>query len=659
MKPSLFCLCFLFCSLRAAEYALPAGNQSPRVPGVDVGVVGGIFQYMPGGSSARTSIIDVSLAPYNADKTGATSAKAAIQSAIDAATANSVVYLPTGTYLVDGIIFIPNSKDDITIRGDGTGTVIHGKITDNAIFSVGGSWPSTPQNLQVVTGAKAKGMTTLAIPNTAGYTLGSLVQVVFDNEEDEARIQAGAAPTWSTGGYRGVRTFMALITGVSPNASITIEPGLPWDGANHGVTVSHGSTSGFVEKVGFENLSFTFDTTNKPTKAIDFNRSIECWVYNVTAPNWNRTSSNGQVVNINRSFRTEIRKCKGVCAAGASSDGFVQVTHTSNHLIEDNIFDGYDVGIYDWISVHNGVYSYNLHVAGGSVLDKLWIQHQAHPSLMLVEGNIGQATQSDGYYGSASNNTMHRNWIYGFAALKRFVRMHAFIGNVFGRDGVKSSQLVYGQPNVGNGFSTGTAQFTSNNLPADWKITGTLTVRTSDSIGVVTASSGNWAASTGGSSRDIILWWDGFAKRRNYPGTPGTSISGNVITVTGGSGDALPQAETIFDLIGTGPQGTQELDLDVQLSTILVHNYEASAVGTGSVTNSTASALPASLAYTSKPSWWPASLAWPPINPDSPAFSYEIIPAGYRYVNGVDAPDSPLATATIATLNVTTLNIAP
>ncbi len=71
------------------------------------------------------NIIDVTQAPYNADKTGASNATAAIQAAIDyvSGLGGGVVYLPAGTYSVQ-----PNGantsalsviRDGVVIRGDG------------------------------------------------------------------------------------------------------------------------------------------------------------------------------------------------------------------------------------------------------------------------------------------------------------------------------------------------------------------------------------------------------------------------------------------------------------------------------------------------------------------------------------------------------------
>jgi hypothetical protein len=48
--------------------------------------------------------------------------------------------------------------------------------------------------------------------------------------------------------------------------------------------------------------------------------------------------------------------------------------------------------------------------------------------------------------------------------------------------------------------------------------------------------------------------------------------------------------------------------------------------------------LPASYFLSSKPAWF-GSLAWPPVDPANPATDDpSIIPAGYRYVHGSDAP---------------------
>lgn len=115
MKRPIVAIFLLLSSLVFAEL-IPAHRLRTWVPGTDVGVVGGIAQYQPGGASARTNLLNV-VTSYGADNTGATDASTAIQNAINAATTNDVVYLPTGVYRLDSGLTIGGTKDSITIRG--------------------------------------------------------------------------------------------------------------------------------------------------------------------------------------------------------------------------------------------------------------------------------------------------------------------------------------------------------------------------------------------------------------------------------------------------------------------------------------------------------------------------------------------------------------
>ena len=113
------------------------------------------------------------------------------------------------------------------------------------------------------------------------------------------------------------------------------------------------------------------------------------------------------------------------------------------------------------------------------------------------------------------------------------------------------------------------------------------------------------------------------------------SRAGLAISVSAGSGDALPPRGTVFNRIWVFAQGYQELDLDVERSCELVHNYEARASGTGSVANPTERTLPPSMAHASQPNWWDEDgfgLKWPPIEASSPNLdAATLIPAGRRF----------------------------
>jgi hypothetical protein len=358
-------------------------------------------------------------------------------------------------------------------------------------------------------------------------------------------------------------------------------------------------------------------------------------------------------------YKSEVRYCKGVVLdpAGDGDDGFVEMVTSSSCLIEDNIMVDFDYGFYNSGGTCNNVISYNY------ITSPNLVSHNAHPILDLFEGNVVPYFQADGYHGSTSNLNFYRNWLTGSGisvalAFNRFSRSHSVVGNVMGHDGTRAAPVSYGNPYMGNGLSIGTAQPTvGGDFWADWKTTGTLTTRTSDTAGVVTVSGGTWYTGyqpTTGVDIRPMLWWGsrtsnigGYSQTNS--GAAITSVSGNLIgmTFTGGTLPAVSTPVEVFYAVA----GWAESDLDVEASTIKVENYESAAVGTGSITNGTADTLPDSLAYTTKPAWF-GSLTWPPVNPDAPTFSAEIIPAGFRYVNGTTPAPVP-GTGTITTGTIT------
>jgi hypothetical protein len=573
----------------------------------------------------------------------------AMQAAVNATTAGKVVYAPAGTYQIETAVFIQPSKDEITIRGAGPGqTIFYGVGLQSKLFTVGSGFGDT--TLRTVTGAKTKATgatSTLELSAVTGFTLA---HVWIENEEDNTRIQAGAAPTWSQSAFRKQRQMIAQVTAVGAS-SVTLAPGLPWDCTNYVVEVNYNSGA-VAEKVGFEDFSISFDPRLHPETGIVLTGTVNCWVSNIETPDWSSNTSAGQLVNLQYSCKAEIRHNKATATTTSSSDGVVQILYASSCLIEDNIALNFDTFIYEYGKVTNCVYGFNfgLNAQTGSKFG--FNQHNAHPSLVLMEGNIIPNYQTDGYHGSASHNTAFRNWFHGtnvaktlagfVISLKRFTRRHVHAFNILGWDGFNGAGPSYGQPNIGNSSSVGTAQPTAGDFWDHWGRTGTLDTRTSDSACIVTVSGGDWTSvrTSGGL---VSLVWGG--KTLNRANMVISANTGTVITLTGGSGAVLPAEGSTFDIVQPNIIGFQELDEDVEDSTTDVHNYQSSLAGTGAITDSTTETPPDSLYYTARPWWWPTSLAWPALNPDSPSFSFEAIPAGYRYVHGVDPGSASSAPA--------------
>ena len=627
-------LAFLLCLTtagQAADWTLPAANQGAWLPGTDVGVVGGIDQYRVGGASARTNIINVTASPYNADNTGATACQTAIQAAIDAAASGDVVYFPAGTYKITASVYINHEDTGITLRGDGASTIFYGSGgTDLAMFDfVGGNAPA--EDVQTVTGTKTKGTTALSVASSAAYGVGDLIALKVENEENNTRIQAGAPPTWSHSAFSQLRNMMVKVTAVSSGV-VTVDPPLPWDCTNYAVTLYRSNTNWAIRKVGFEDMSVTFDAAAHPLYFIQTARCDECWFYNITAPEWKKNSSNGAIIHLSAAYRGEIRYCdfRTLAPASYTDDGAIEMVLASKCAIIDNILHGWDYAPYNSGNTYNNVIAYN-YIGDSS----LFPGHNGHNSLDLIEGNVCQFVHFDGYHGSNSHMTIYRNWITRGLLLKRFQYYMISAGNVMGRPGVEDASNSYGLPHIGNESYTGNANPFTGDFHADWGMTGTLTTKTTDANGVLTAVGGDWATAGGGDSAYVSMRWASGAKRRALI----TNIAGQVITFTeapDGYGDALPASGTALSWVSIFG-GYNELDGGVDYTLTRAENFLALSAGGGSLENATADVLPNSLAYTSKPAFFGA-LAWPPVEPNSPTYSVEIIPAGYRFVNDV-APD--------------------
>jgi hypothetical protein len=112
------------------------------------------------------------------------------------------------------------------------------------------------------------------------------------------------------------------------------------------------------------------------------------------------------------------------------------------------------------------------------------------------------------------------------------------------------------------------------------------------------------------------------------------AVSGNLVTVDTSPWQVNLPAQSTLLRLEPGAGGFQELDLDVEATTLKKSN---NFVPTGIPPNELlgGATLPASLYLPGKPAWF-GQLPWPPFDPTAPNLTYEAIPAGYRYIRGVD-----------------------
>jgi chitodextrinase len=527
---------------------IPPNQLVSWVPGSTVGVPGGI-------PSNRTTIIDVTKAPYNADNTGASDATAAIQTAINAATSGSVVYLPAGTYLVKSSIAISQSRNNFTVRGSGTNTVIQWTGATGAFISVGcasdygWTWPASGNS---ITAGTTQGSTNLTMADTSAFSAGQMVHIVCNND--------GNLPVVHVSGFAGLRRQKSRVMAKTAT-TLSIFPPLYFDttGLAPKAFVAQLQTSG----VGIEDMYVNAANSTSPY-IFEFEQCVGCWIKNVHS-----FAANNYHVFLYDSLQCEVRHCNLDTLNHVGSNGAGVLCNTSSGcLVEDNII----YKAFPIIEVNQGssgnVFAYNFLYDSssfgneGAAIDS---NHGPHNCFNLYEGNSTPNLQSDGYFGSASHDVIFRNWLNGITpgntspgwtlSLNRFTRYYSLVGNIIGAPGYTWAYdgTSCGNPNMGNSSYAGFAP------PwADW----------------------------------------------------GTS---------------------------PGPAGFQEKDTNVMLTLNRQGNYNYYNKAIPATEALGSNVLPASLYLAAKPVWF-GNLAWPPFDPTNPNPTLDAIPAGYRYVHGVDPP---------------------
>ena len=624
--------------LQATPAQLPGSNIIPAdrlvrwTPGDTVGVPGGI----PNGRSQCQTPQCQALQNAAADlKSGLTNASPVLQAAIDSAPAGTVVLIPAGTWRIDQAVSIAAQKDSITLRGSGLATVFDCRYPTCIYVGSGSdylwSWPIAGNVVSGYTPDVASGGTIVAIADTSAFSPNQLVHFSVANDP--------SLPVISVAGYGNLRQQMTRVVARTAT-SLTLYPPIYGYERFAGLAAKVNVAQFQSDFVGIEDLRL--DGTNGSfTFGINFEQTYGSWVKNVTV-----SRSSHYSVRLSNSLGCELRHSwlDELNHTGSNGAGLLVET-VSGCLIEDNVIRE----SFPNIEVNNGssgnVFAYNfLHNRNGVI--GIDTNHGPHNSFNLYEGNVVQNVMSDGYFGSNSEETLFRNLLHGNGlgsgntltyclSLKRFSRNFSIVGNILGSPLHTQRCDAYGQPNIGNGGWSGTAQPSAGDFWQDWNpstgstIRGTLSQRTDNFHGVVTLTAGTlnqfqapFLKSVDGS---ILYTWV----------TVGTVAGGQANVDSSPWQVALPPLNTLLK-IEPGAIGFQELDLDVEATTLKkANNFIPTGIPAAESLGGVP--LPASLYLSSKPGWF-GSLTWPPVDPYSPNLSFEVIPAGYRYLHAGPLP---------------------
>jgi len=569
----------LFAGLLAAHDAraggqgriIPEDRMADWRPGVAVGVPGGI-------PTDRTTLIDVTRPPYNADPTGAADASAAIGQAVAKAGENEVVYLPAGTYRLNRGIGL-GAKSRITIRGDGPDRtflkIYPGCGAAISVGSGGGDWWYQDRLKLNVLGGPPRGATVLTLGDTKpldAYPNGGVGQICQVALKNDPKLPVIVPAKFEYMRRQNVRIVARTA------ATVTVAPGLLCDHPDE-LAPRLAPVGRMAEFVGIEDLAV--DGENAAAQVgISVSTAFGCWVRNVHVLNIANYH-----LSISDSLRCEVRRSLVMRRKGKGSNGAgFLVGTTCSSLFEDNVL----LEQFPHIEVNasaGNVFAYNFchdSTINGIVGCSIDSNHGAHSNFNLYEGNVSPKFQSDGYHGGSSHDTAFRNWFHGTSDktdqfwicvhLNRFTRNYSIVGNVLGSKGHPwlydngenghgyDQHFIYvlGMPNMGNGGFSGKAQPSRGKYWKDWE--------------------------------------------KMASGPAGA---------------------------GPGPNGFQELDLDVRATTLLRGNYNWKDKGVPPGESLNGTPLPRSLYRAEKPDWF-GNLAWPAFGPDT-AFEKNRIPAQVRF----------------------------
>jgi hypothetical protein len=558
---------------------VPADRIMDWTPGVNVGV--------PGGIPTRTTIgATVNVATYG---TGSVDASSAIGAAIDACPAGQVVYVPAGIYRIDSRVYRAYANN-ITIRGAGMGATILKAASNSQVLLLGTSdWPRPTAGIAILGGA-TKGSSVLTVADASSITIGKLVRI---EQNDLPYVIC----TWTPATNNKLMSAMFKVTAKTAT-TITVSPPLPLTFTLSPALIQYPISP--LSNTGVEDL--TIDCSSLSGIGLQMEQSWGCWIRNVEIKN-----STGRQMFLVCFVNGEIRHnyTRAVVGGGPNHEGIDLYEDGSFNLIEDNItynggFPGIILGDSKGgcsgnVIAYNFSYDVNTSTSTTAGMD-ISVSHGPHNMMNLVEGNIAGGMGSDGYFGSTSHITVARNWFTAThptatenliaVNIGRWNNYFNVMGNVLGTSSFSGTGLF--QPETP--FSYASQVIYKLGFP----------------------NMGN----------------NGFSKTWG-PKTP-PDYTAQSANQTGG------------DSHGTGGNTLQELDLNVKNTMIRHGNYDYLNHSIAWDATISDHAIPNSFFRTSKPAWF-GNLAWPPFDPASPPGAFNDsnlcrIPAGYRYVHGMDPP---------------------
>jgi hypothetical protein len=426
---------------------------------------------------------------------------------------------------------------------------------------------------------------------------------------------AGNADGRVISGHTHSEQQAVTVTGVTPlgggSYTVTISPGLAF--TNIRSAQSPGAWwPGFVQNDGIENLTLDYSQSTAGadnSAAITMYNCYECWVKGIRSIDGARN----HVYAVQGAYDV-VRDSYFYQSQAHSSTSYTIETDPAYALLaENNIMQQVTVPLMSGMcSVCIIGYNYGVDSIFTPEPDLLFgpfLGHNAGNMFDLWEGNLFTEYQADDAWGTSDQTTLFRNSIPGWAngktantvpiLIRAWSRDYNIIGNILGQPSYHSVYQSYATSTTG-GVNSGNESTTIYGF----------------------GYSGSGATCSSGQPACDSLVWPTIMRWGNYD---------------------VVNAATQWNSAEASPAANAYVNA----------NFASSSFSTLSHT------LPASLYYSSIPSWWPSGKAWPPIGPDVSTGNVGICSSGSSYPGAQATSSSQCVGGSLQTAWASTVTSIP
>lgn len=382
-----------------------------------------------------------------------------VQKQINTAEAPSVIYFPAGTYRFDSPLTL---KSGIVLRGEGAEQTRLDFPAQGGCLIIKGN--STGEFVSIKSGLQ-KNSQQIEVADASGFKVGEGGQIRQEDSDAVDPTGKWAQMDWTPTHVMGQ---MVKITAVDGN-TLTIEPPLNNDFSTDQDPQIRPVE--YVRQVGVEDLHILREDSGDSASNITISCATDSWFRRIESEQTERYH-----FYVDRSLSLEIRDSyihdSFSKAGGGNGYGTALNTHTTNVLVENNIFSDLRHAMIIQLGANGCVFGYNYAQRNydDDLVSKAYISlHGHYPFMNLFEGNVVGFARLADYWGPCGpGNTLFRNRIMGTDRSQLFGPYQGlYIDEYSHEQNIIGNELVGSNTDIYFDGQTDASKATSENLRLD------------------------------------------------------------------------------------------------------------------------------------------------------------------------------------------------